>query len=56
MAAAEALAQRHGVTEGEAVRRAIAVLKFFSDELDHGTVFRMQAPNGETERLRIIFA
>ncbi|MCO5993971.1 hypothetical protein [Actinoallomurus rhizosphaericola] len=56
MAAAEALAEEHGITEGEAVRRALAVFKFLSDETARGTVFRMQLANGESERLRILFA
>ncbi|WP_344263884.1 hypothetical protein [Actinomadura napierensis] len=56
LAAAEAIAQEHGVSEGEAVRRAIAVLKFLSDEMAAGTVFRMQAPNSEPERFRLVFA
>ncbi|MER7007162.1 hypothetical protein ABT297_29555 [Dactylosporangium sp. NPDC000555] len=53
--AAEAIAREHSITEGEAVRRAIAVLKFMTEEMARGTVFRMQTPDGESERLKIVF-
>jgi hypothetical protein len=54
--AVEAIAQRQGVSEGEAVRRAVAVFKFLTEEMERGTVFRMQPPDGEPERFKIVFA
>ena len=56
LAAIEAIAKRHGVTEGEVARRAVSVLKFLDDEMEQGTVFRMQVPGGEQERLKLVFA
>ncbi len=56
LAAIEAIAKRHGVSEGDVARRAISVLKFLDDEMERGTVFRMQVPGGEPERLKIVFA
>jgi hypothetical protein len=56
LAAIEAVATRHRVSEGDVVRRAISVLTFLDDEMAQGTVFRMQVPGGEPERLKIVFA
>lgn len=56
LAAIEAIAERHGVTEGEVARRAVSVMKFLDDEMERGTVFRMQVPGGEPERLKLVFA
>jgi hypothetical protein len=55
LAAIEAIAKRHGVSDGEVARRAVAVLKFLDEEMERGTVFRMQAPGAEPERLKIVF-
>ena len=55
LAAAQAIAQQHGISEGQAVRRAISVLKFLSDEAAAGSVLRIQSKNGQPEILRIIF-
>jgi hypothetical protein len=56
LAAILAIAKRHGVSEGDVARQAISVLKFLDDEMERGTVFRMQIPGGEPERLKIVFA
>ena len=48
------LAGRYGVAEGEAVRVAIRLLKTFTEETDAGSVFRIQAPGAEPERLRLL--
>ena len=55
LAAIEAIAKRHGVSEGEVARRAVAVLQFLDEEMERGTIFRMQVPGEEPERLRIVF-
>lgn len=55
LAAVEAMATKHGISEGETVRRAIKVLKFLDDEMARGTIFRMQTPDGESERIRLVY-
>jgi hypothetical protein len=55
LAAVEEIAHRNGIAEGDAVRRAIKLLKFMDEEMSQGTVFRMQTPGGEPERLRLVY-
>jgi hypothetical protein len=49
------VAEDHGISEGEAIGRAVAVLKFLSDEMARGTVFRMHASDGRSERFQVDF-
>lgn len=55
-AAAEEIADRHGITPGDAVRRALKVLQFMDEEMANGTVFRMQTASGESERIRLVYS
>ena len=48
------LAQRNGITEGEVTRRAIRLMKDITEDVDRGAVFRVQAPGGESERIRFV--
>jgi hypothetical protein len=54
-ATALALAEQHHISPGEVARRGIAVLKFLTDEEKKGSVLRIQSPDGETDRIRIVF-
>jgi hypothetical protein len=53
---AQRIARRGHVTEGDAVRRALAVLDFLEDEIEKGAILRIQRPDGEIERLQIIYS
>lgn len=53
---AQAIAEAHGITVGEACRRSLAVLKFLSDEDAKGGAFKLEGRNGVTERIRIVYA
>ena len=51
----EGIAGLHGISAGEAVRRAISLLKFINDEEADGTTFTMQKAGGEPRPLTIIY-
>jgi hypothetical protein len=53
--AALEIAEQHHINPGDVARRAIAVLKFLNDEQEKGSILRIQSPNGESERLRVLF-
>lgn len=53
---AQRIAQRLGdATEGDAVRRALAVLDFIGEETENGAVFRLERPDGKIERIQFVF-
>lgn len=45
-----AIAEQRGTTITEAIRRCIAVHKFFTDEMNEGRVVRTQDHNGRNTR------
>lgn len=53
--AAQKLAEAHKTNPGAVVRRAIAVMMFLQEQQEKGAVLRIQSPNGESERLHILF-
>ncbi|WP_299056438.1 hypothetical protein [uncultured Nocardioides sp.] len=56
LANAEAVAERHGISIGEACRRGLVVIKFLSDEEDLGSAIKLETAEGAIERVRILYA
>jgi len=51
-----ALAERHGISEGEAVRRAVALMKCVSEEEARGGTLLIRSAGGAPEPIRILYA
>jgi len=49
------LAEKHGVSVGEVVRRAIAVQRFIEAETEAGSTLLVRKPSGDIDRLQFVF-
>ncbi|MFY1688548.1 hypothetical protein [Plantactinospora sp. WMMB782] len=54
-ASVEEMADQHRVSDGEVVRRAVAVFKFLNDEISRGAVLKIQTPDGQSDRIQILY-